>query len=62
MIIYLVSAPGHENTGYGDALVDADGESILVSFLEFADTPNQLAGFQRSGKTWPSTTDKEQTP
>lgn len=64
MIIYLVSAPGHENSGYGDALVDAGGSELLVSFLEFADTQNPLQGFTRSDKTWPSTStqQEENTP
>lgn len=49
MIIYLVSAPGHEITGYGDALIDGDHPSLLVSYLEYAGNKlKPLNGFRRS--------------
>ena len=40
MKIYLVTAPGHENTGYGDGLLEAGHVDVLVSFLEFVDAKN----------------------
>jgi hypothetical protein len=49
MIIYLVSAPGHEITGYGDGLIDGGHPSLLVSYLEYMGQKNKpLKGFRRS--------------
>lgn len=49
MIIYLVSAPGHEITGYGDGLIDGNHPSLLVSYLEYSGTKlRPLRGFERS--------------
>lgn len=48
MIIYLVTAPGHENTGYGDGILEGGHPTVLVSFLEFADNSKKLAGFRMS--------------
>ncbi len=49
MIIYLVSAPGHEITGYGDGLIDGGHPSLLVSYLEYMGSKlRPLEGFRRS--------------
>ncbi len=49
MIIFLATAPEHEITGYGDALIDAGHPELLVPFLKYTDTRfNSLRGFQRS--------------
>lgn len=49
MIIYLVSAPGHEITGYGDALIDGEHPDLLVSYLEYMGSKlKPLNGFARS--------------
>ena len=48
--IYLVSAPGHENTGYGDGLIDGQHPKLLVSFLEYSGKLKPVAGFAHSGK------------
>lgn len=50
MKVYLVTAPGHENTGYGDGLIEGGHSDVLVSFLEYSDRINQrrLDGFQLS--------------
>lgn len=49
MIIYLVSAPGHEITGYGDALIDGEHPDLLVSYLEYMGNKlKPLNGFARS--------------
>ena len=51
MIIYLVSAPGHENTGYGDGLIEGKHPQLLVSFLEYMDrNERKLHGFDFSNK------------
>lgn len=48
MIIYLVSAPGHEITGYGDGLIDGEHPSLLVSYLEYMGAKlRPLRGFNR---------------
>lgn len=49
MIIYLVSAPGHEITGYGDGLIDGGHPDLLVSYLEYMGPKlKPLQGFRRS--------------
>lgn len=49
MIIYLVSAPGHEITGYGDGLIDGGHGDLLVSYLEYMGSKvKPLRGFRRS--------------
>lgn len=49
MIIYLVSAPGHEITGYGDGLIDGGHPHLLVSYLEYMGQKiKPLRGFSRS--------------
>lgn len=49
MLIYLVSAPGHEITGYGDGLIDGDHPHLLVSYLEYSGSKlRPLRGFVRS--------------
>lgn len=52
MKIYLVSAPGHENTGYGDGLIEGGHHYLLMSFLEYMDRGGErrLAGFEFSNK------------
>lgn len=51
MKIYLVSAMGHENSGYGDGLVEGGHPHLLISFLDFADKQGAtLHGFKHSGK------------
>lgn len=51
MLIYLVSAPGHENTGYGDGLVEGSHDRLLFSFLEFMDRHERyIHGFEFSHK------------
>lgn len=51
MKIYLVSAPGHENTGYGDGLIEGQHPQLLVSFLEYAGKPDRMVrGFEFSNK------------
>lgn len=48
MIIYLVSAPGHEITGYGDGLIDGGHRDLLVSYLEYTGPRiKPLQGFRR---------------
>lgn len=55
MLIYLVSAPGHENTGYGDGLIEGSHPMILVSFLEYANRDDRpIAGFNFSFKKTPN--------
>lgn len=51
MIIYAVTAPGHNGTGYGDALVVAGTGDVLVSFLEYEDG-GDLEGLRQSGHDW----------
>jgi hypothetical protein len=49
VIIYLVSAPGHEITGYGDGLIDGRHPDLLVSYLEYMGNKlRPLNGFRRS--------------
>lgn len=36
MIIYLVTEPKHDLSGYGDALIDAEHPQVLVSFQKYA--------------------------
>jgi hypothetical protein len=51
VIIYLVSAPGHEQTGYGDGLIEGRHPHLLVSYLEYMDRKlKPLEGFEHSGK------------
>jgi len=51
MLIYLVSAPGHEQTGYGDGLIEGSHPHLLVSYLEYMDRKlKPLEGFEHSGK------------
>jgi hypothetical protein len=51
VIIYLVSAPGHEQTGYGDGLIEGLHPHLLVSYLEYMDRKlKPLEGFEHSGK------------
>ncbi len=50
MLIYLVSAPGHEGSGYGDGLIEGHHPDLLFSFLEFIDRERELRGFLPSGK------------
>lgn len=52
MKIYLVTAPGHEGSGYGDALVTGGHPEMLVSFMDFASRDKALKGFVLSGKTF----------
>lgn len=52
MIIYMVTAPGHEGTGYGDALAVASTGEGLVSFLEYQDDGRPVTGFAMSGHDW----------
>lgn len=61
MIIYLVSAPGHENTGYGDGLIEGDHPHLLVSFLEFMDRNRSVAGFEFSFKMSKPQPEKDQS-
>lgn len=61
MIIYLVTAPGHENTGYGDGILEGSHPQCLVSFLEYADRVHErkLRGFVLSDPaTRPAPPDK----
>lgn len=51
MLIYLVSAPGHENTGYGDGLIEGNHPRLLFSFLEYMDRDDRsIHGFIFSHK------------
>lgn len=52
MKIYLVTAPGHEGGGYGDALIIGGHPEMLVSFMDFAGKDRALKGFVLSGKTF----------
>jgi len=52
MIIYLVSAQGHEYSGYGDGLIRGGHPKLLVSFLDYAGKPKLMAGFNLSDKTF----------
>jgi len=36
VIIYLVTEPKHDLSGYGDALIDAEHPHVLVSFQKYA--------------------------
>ena len=50
MKIYLVSAPGHENTGYGDGLIEGGHPFLLLSFLEYMNRDRKISGFEFSNK------------
>lgn len=50
MKIYLVTAPGHDRGGYGDALIVGSHPEMLVSFMDYAGKERPLQGFTLSGK------------
>lgn len=50
MKIYLVTAPGHNGGGYGDALILGSHPEMLVSFMDYTSKERPLQGFTLSGK------------